>query len=275
MTARPRPLRALLVLAFIATVVGCTDGATPETAPPEPPTPSGGLVVVFVDLTGGLDAGPDSARVSAIAEDVRQLMLSAVPRTEIQVYPVDNSPTVAPVVTWTVPDIPSRSSELVTTRAGVLQEANDARRRVLALYQTVYSKRTDAPLTCLLRSLEKAGSIFARAVDDAPRRLVFLSDMVEECDGPAGPIFMTQERFRTEALEAYAPEFSPTLFDGVELDVVPSRQGAGTQSKAIPAEDLRAAWVILFRAAGFDESTARSAWDYDGLDVSASPWLPQ
>jgi len=266
------------LLALLIAGIGCGRDADGRGGAHEPPTPEPEhiVVAVFADLTTSVDSG----HVDAIARNVYRLVMMAPPGAHVMIHSVDQSSTTPAILDYTIPQVPDVLQDFNPVLSEVIAQAEMASNKVRDLYTNVYAERRDQSLTCLLRTLNKANNIFRRELLQHEHQripgafrfhLVYLSDMVEECaDSELGPLYMTRGRFHPEILTHYNPGFD---LGDAELTIVRSSQSAGTESPAIPTEELEDAWATLFERAGFTREQVSTAWRYDEIDLwPTSPW---
>lgn len=209
------------------------------------------VILVFADLT----TSTDSSHIETLAQNVYNIIVSSPHEAKVKIYPIDRSPSVAPIAVFTVPPLPG-TYEKSKLRDMVVATALAAYKRVRQLYTDVYASAHTESISCLIRSLETAHNHFSQdRADSKPYRfeLIYLSDMVEECDDtPGGAVHMTKGNFHLPAdLQSYAPAFK---LNYAHVSIVISTQGHVINSPAISPEDLKVAWRAIFQKVGFTQA---------------------
>lgn len=236
------------------------------------------VALIFCDLTTSVD----SAAVPKVARDVSKLMLSFPYETKLYILPVAESPFIKPILDFTYPGKATKPSEIEKNKLLIRKVAQYAGDKIKKLHREGFSGRDakNKPLSCIMRSLETAHSYFSqfRALKDKQFdfELIYLSDMIEECDNsPAGPVFLTKKNYKSALvnLQNYKPAFDLSY---AKVSVIVSVDEYDEASQYVSYEQLKEVWKNIFIKAGF---TAENFEQFNFLatipprfELNRSPW---
>ncbi len=169
---RSRMVMAVIVASLLAFAT-CRADQKPK--PPKPP-----LILVFADVTDSL-RGDELTSVHSAIYDIFD---RAPEKATVVVYPV--APVMAYVAKLSRVDIPLRSDDSATTwKKHADVRARHAKETVEKLVTAGRALQPSVPSSCLTAALLRAADDIA-GVKDRPVDIVFISDMVEECDRSIG-----------------------------------------------------------------------------------------
>ncbi len=257
--ANIKPCAALLIgLSVFA--LGAADPA---------PVPRSTYMVVFVDLTYSI---ADDGTINTTAQMAAEL-LRALPRSShLVVLPIDRSREAKPILEF---DIPRKgrttSAELAAKRTISLKE-NELRAAILErrkAYVTAGMRQESS--SCILRSIETAYGYFQQPTahgTNVDRELVYLSDMIEECDDlkcgtqPCGSMSLkrgTPFDRSIAALSKFEPKYS---LKSVFLTVVlPPIDTPVPQTPYVCAEERERFWREALAKVGLGEDELKE-WNF-------------
>jgi hypothetical protein len=247
---RPRPtvvaaIVAALTLAVLA--LACTKEAA---------RPPRRMVVLFVDVTRSLV----EAERNVVAEQSSAILASLKPGTEFRVYPIQiETAVVAPIESGTVliadNDLDQRPRHQIRMAQEKVQSS------IIQLYG-VSAAGTDNQ-SCILNSLQTAGEDFRRfraAHEGRPLELdlIFVSDMIEECDHtPVGRIELDKRDIAADIRRIQGMPCDSDLSDVRISVVVPATVGLDSNVKRElrpDRKDRREFWTEVFKACRYPEN---------------------
>jgi hypothetical protein len=246
-----------IMLAGLLLLCLMTDSCRLVPPPPPPPSPKTKVVIIFCDVTNSL-IPKENEKVAQLANSV----IDSLPvGTQYVVYPILLEtqlayPIVEAEVTW--PD-----GDIAVERANKKKRNEGLASDIKKLYETTNSKRGTDNRSCILNTLPVAQSYFMQYPEEVKfdYELVFISDMIEECD--ATPLRHTVNLDKSDISKeiALAENFPPGIdLSRVHIDVIfPSTaETMGNRHKA-NVEDLQRFWFAVFKKAGLKDETYRSS----------------
>ncbi len=265
------------VAALIAAVIFTSTSSQAQPATESVPT----VVVMFVDLTSSIAS---DAAIDEIADNAKKALRSIPPNSQItvSVWPVDKASSVKPLIEVSVPEPQTAkqrqlSQRLLNQRGEELFKAIHKRRE---LY--VAPDRRNEPRSCLIRTLKTASEIFERERNYHPNarcELVYLSDMVEECDDlfcgtpPCGTSLTIKNYRKTlDVVSHYEPGFSlsyANLTVVTAIEDAPDKPGQTRQEyksrgkdpedQYVNVDSRKQFWREVFRKVGFSDKKIKNS----------------
>lgn len=255
------PIRLRLIAVCFLLFIGCDAQKPLPPVSPQPPirSKSAGytpadvgkkkVILVLVDLT---TQGEDDAHIAELSHKVGQIIESAPFDSKISIYPVDRSPYVPPILEFAAPPQPRNATQRKRAKRSLEAYRDSAMQSILGLFESVYLPASTQPTSCLVRSLSRAHSIFARFENsgEIDRELILLSDMVEECNYEGFGLVSMSRQHNTFAdfFKQYRPNYDLGYAD---VSIVMSTQQHLSQSHGVPIDTLAGYWRQVFQKIGF------------------------
>lgn len=247
-------MRKLLSLALLSLLVAACGPVIIER-----PVIKHKVVLIFSDVTSSL-LETESASVANLTSDVVDSLpagskFSIVP---IQVQPERLSPMSEDVV-----------AAVSSPAADVVIKQNRRERltaRINDLYKKIREFKVPAPPygspdnhSCILGTLSYAEGYF-RQFPKADLELVYISDMIEECnETPFGrPINLAQSEIKKEIAEAQSLQMSCDLGRARISVIIPTNDDTYTAGMRPALSDVKQFWEKVFMKCGFDQDTLKS-----------------
>jgi hypothetical protein len=217
------------------------------------------VAVIFCDLSTSVD----SLSIKKVAQDAGKLLLKFPPESKLYYLPIDETPYIKPIMIYDKPRKPKTTSEkegyLIITK----RKAQQVHNNIIMLYRNVYASAEfrNRPLSCIIRTLDTANSIFSqyRSTNKSfTYELIYLSDMLEECNNsPIGPLYMHKKNYLDvkRKISTYNPGFDLSF---VNLSVIVSIEQYAMSSAYVNSEELKGLWRNIFMRAGFTNEQLRT-----------------
>lgn len=217
------------------------------------------VVLIFSDVTSSL-METESASVANLTSDVID---SLTPGTKFSVVPIQVQPErLSAMNEDVIAPVSSSSADVVIKR----NRRERLTKRIDELYKKIREFKVPAPPygspdnhSCILGTLSYAESYF-RQFPEADLELVYISDMIEECnETPFGrAINLAQPQITTEIAEAQSLQTSFDLGRARVTVIIPTNDDTYIVGMRPPLSNVKEFWEKVFMKCGFDQHALKA-----------------
>ncbi len=217
------------------------------------------VVLIFSDVTSSL-LETESASVANLTSDVID---SLTPGSKFSVVPIQVQPErLSPINEDVIAAVSSPAVDVVIKQS----RRERLTGRINELYKKIREFKVPAPLygspdnhSCILGTLSYAEAYF-RQFPDADLELIYISDMIEECnETPFGrAINLAQPEITREIAEALSLQTSYKLGRARISVIIPTNDDTYTAGTRPPLSSVKQFWEKVFMKCGFDQDALKS-----------------
>jgi hypothetical protein len=232
------------------------------------------IVLAFCDITDSVD----QQSIDAMSGKISELAKDLPKGSHILVYPIDNTDYPEPLLDL---DIPDCTNDRLTGHLANLavkkcedskeQQIDGLTAKIRKRYEDL--KQSKAQRSCIISTLSAVNDYFKNK--DRSRyifEVVYLSDMVEQCNSSVGRIYLCSSRSRPNKAgiekiidSAYNPSFNLKNLIGTNISIIVSSKMLGSDnSECLFADEQREIWHRVFEKVGY------SSADFDSFSFSSA-----
>ena len=217
-------------------------------------------ILMFVDLTGSME----KTGVELVAKKAATILLSLAPGSQVNVKLIDDHADIhESLFLETIPVIEKNTgTSKMKYKKDVQLLSQELEMKINRRYK--YRDSLDVLNSCVINTVPHAYRYFVRkGFGTYQKELVYLSDMIEMCDGEAGAIYMASSNGKSAVssilnqidknFNADSLNLKSVIGNNVSV-ILTSSNSKGTSSySSLKRDEIRKVWEEIFRRAGYEK----------------------